>query len=156
MGRNGPNGAAGWTELFFLDEVTALAAGHRPCFTCRQTAAKSYAACYGRAFGKPDVRAPEMDGRLHRQRRASASGQALVPADPGSLPDGTMLLARGKPHALRRGMLLRWSFDGYDRAVAAGSFAPATLSVVTPGASVAVLREGYEPGWHPSADRLTA
>ncbi len=156
MGRNGPNGSAGWTELFFLDEVTALAAGHRPCFTCRRTAAKSYAACCGRAFGRAHVRAPEMDERLHRQRRASAPGQAMVPADPGSLPDGTMLLAGGQPHALRYGMLLRWTFDGYDRAAAAGSFDPATLFLITPATSVAVLREGYEPAWHPSAARIAA
>jgi hypothetical protein len=57
MGRNTPSGGAGWTELFFLDEVTALAAGHRPCFDCRREAAKEFVRCYGEAFGmaKPKV-----------------------------------------------------------------------------------------------------
>ncbi|MDQ2632799.1 MAG: hypothetical protein M3Y78_03575, partial [Pseudomonadota bacterium] len=64
MGRNA-NGKAGWTELFFLDEVTALAAGHRPCFTCRREEAKAFAACYGRAFKIDKPRAPEIDARLH-------------------------------------------------------------------------------------------
>src|SRR5690606_3647434 len=51
MGHNGPSGGAGWTELFFLDEVTALAAGHRPCFYCRRAAAQDFLARYRKASG---------------------------------------------------------------------------------------------------------
>ena len=51
MGRNGPGGKAGYTELFFLDEVTALAAGHRPCFHCRREQAEAFAAHFGHAVG---------------------------------------------------------------------------------------------------------
>ena len=51
MGRNAPSGAAGWTELFFLDEVTALAAGHRPCFYCRRERATAFATCFAEGNG---------------------------------------------------------------------------------------------------------
>jgi len=83
MGRNARSGGAGWTELFFLDEVTALAAGHRPCFYCRREAAKEYAGAFSRAFGvgKPTVRM--MDERLHAERMASA-GRHHPPAPSSS------------------------------------------------------------------------
>jgi hypothetical protein len=68
MGRNGPDGKAGWTELFFLDEVTALAAGHRPCFRCRREQAEAFAAHYGAAFGTSNPTAAEIDERLHSER----------------------------------------------------------------------------------------
>ena len=32
-----------YTELFFLDEPTVLAAGHRPCFECRRKDAEKFA-----------------------------------------------------------------------------------------------------------------
>ena len=67
MGRNAPSGGAGWTELFFLDEVTALAAGHRPCFYCRRAAALSFRACF--AAGPPT---PESAGDLIAAYRRAA------------------------------------------------------------------------------------
>src|SRR5262245_18907790 len=79
MGRNGPGGKAGWTELFFLDEVTALAAGHRPCFHCRREQAMAFARHYGAAFGVTRPSATEIDERLHDERLAS--GGPLVPVD---------------------------------------------------------------------------
>src|SRR5947209_1513089 len=57
----------GYTELFFLDEVTALAAGHRPCFECRRQDARAFAAALAAAVGRP-LRAPEIDRRLHAER----------------------------------------------------------------------------------------
>jgi hypothetical protein len=83
MGRNARSGGTGWTELFFLDEVTALAAGHRPCFLCRREKAKEYAAAFGEAFGvaKPTVQV--MDERLHRERMASAGGHGAGSSSSG-------------------------------------------------------------------------
>ena len=72
MGRNAPGGGPGWTNLFFLDEVTALAAGHRPCFHCRREAAEEFADCFAKGLGIPRAKAAEMDRRLHGERRASA------------------------------------------------------------------------------------
>ena len=60
----------GYTEIFFLDEATALAAGHRPCFECRRADARAFAAAWGRAAGTAPPTAPEMDRVLHAERRA--------------------------------------------------------------------------------------
>jgi hypothetical protein len=156
MGRNGPNGRAGWTELFFLDEVTALAAGHRPCFTCRRERAKEFAACYGSAFGVAGPRAPDMDARLHDERLAS--GGKTVELDRHGLkqlPDGAMIFDGTADYAIREGKALRWSFSGYDRMAEFDALGPGEMCIVTPAATIAVLEEGYRPVWHPSADALT-
>ena len=148
MGRNAPSGGAGWTELFFLDEVTALAAGHRPCFYCRRRAAKEFARCFATARGLPTVTAPEMDAVLHRQR--CASGGAFVDVgDVRSLPDGTMVASAGKYLAVRDGRLLEWYFEGYRVATPAPETMAARL--LTPPATVATLNAGYQPIWHGSA-----
>ncbi len=142
-----PNGRAGWTELFFLDEVTALAAGHRPCFTCRREAAKTYAAGFAKAFGieKPSVKV--MDDRLHAERTASG-GKAL---DLGALPDGAMIHNGEMVYALRLGKLLPWSFAGYGEAVDLSSLDSGGTRLLTPLTTVAVLSSGFAPVWHPSA-----
>lgn len=87
MGRNAPSGNAGWTELFFLDEVTALAAGHRPCFYCRRERAVEFARCFAAGQGRDRISAPEMDVVLHLERWASrVSGpRPGLPAPPPPL-----------------------------------------------------------------------
>jgi hypothetical protein len=150
MGRNSPSGRAGWTELFFLDEVTALAAGHRPCFYCRREQAKAYAACFGDAFGMAKPRAPAIDAMLHGQRRAAGGPHVLIDKRQlNGLPDGAMVAMDGKMHTKRGGRLLAWSFDGYEPAQPSGR---EWLELVTPLATVEVLRAGYRPAWHASAN----
>lgn len=152
MGRNGPNGGPGWTELFFLDEVTALAAGHRPCFLCRREKAKEFAACFGRAFEIAEPKAPDMDERLHQERHASAKSRPSTdPSMTDTLPDGTVVSNGRTAYALRDGKLLHWSFAGYSRG--APEIDRQRLQVVTPPATVEVLRAGYRPVWHPTAER---
>lgn len=156
MGLNGPDGNAGWTELFFLDEVTALAAGHRPCFLCRREAAKEFAAGYGLAFGVAEPKAPGIDAHLHAERLAS--GGKMVELDRQGLrklPDGAMIFDGKADHAIRDGKALRWSFSGYDRVTDFDAFGPGEMCVVTPAATIAVLGQGYRPVWHPSAEGLT-
>jgi len=157
MGRNRPGGPgetdkAGWTELFFLDEVTALAAGHRPCFYCRRERAKDFVGRFGEALGLAEPRAPQLDQRLHKERLAS--GGKPVPttaAQLSALPEGTMVTDGADCYALRGGAALRWSFAGYDRPVALGGLSGRALSLLTPATTLAVLRLGYQPVWHPSA-----
>ena len=152
MGRNAPSGGAGWTELFFLDEVTALAAGHRPCFLCRREAAKGYASAFGAAFGvvKPTVQT--MDARLHAERWASTSAQRIAEmTERLVLPDGAMVADGAHAHALRKGRALRWSFEGYGDDVDLSSLDHGKLRVLTPATTVAVLSAGYAPVWHASA-----
>lgn len=152
MGRNRPGERTGWTELFFLDEVTALAAGHRPCFYCRRERAKAFSACYGRALGVEEPRAGEIDARLHGERLAS--GGKMIEVDRHGLallPDGTMVSDGAADYAIRNGRALRWSFSGYGAKFGFDEFGAREMCLVTPATTLAVLREGYEPTWHPSA-----
>ena len=140
-GRNGASGAAGWTELFFMDEVTALAAGHRPCFFCRRLDAGAFRDAFAVGNGLGPAAAPQMDARLHAERRLSSSTPpTMVALD--SLPDGAMVEAGNGVFARRNGQWLRWSFSGYAPERPA---APARL--VTPPSTVAALRAGYKPVW---------
>ena len=145
MGYNGRDGKAGWTELFFLDEVTALAAGHRPCFTCRKEAARRFLRAYGEALGVDQPKAPQLDAYLHRERRVSGiGGQSIARDQVSQLPDGAMVEINDVPFAIRSGLAHRWTFDGYDPGV--GSFA-GNIRLITPVTTLAVLRQGYAPVW---------
>ncbi|MDX8522215.1 hypothetical protein [Mesorhizobium dulcispinae] len=158
MGRNRQGddqlgGKAGWTELFFLDEVTALAAGHRPCFFCRRERATDFVNRFGEAFGVAEPRAPMVDKRLHKERLASGGRPPTVSVEElGALPNGTMVADGGTAYALRDGTALRWSFAGYKDPIAFDRLAGRSLRHVTPATSISVLRQGYAPVWHPSAD----
>lgn len=147
-GRAGEPDKAGWTELFFLDEVTALAAGHRPCFYCRRLRAADFLARFGAAFGVEEPRAPMLDRRLHRERLASGGRPVAVGAgDLAALPDGAMVAAGARAYALRGGAALPWSFAGYGKPVGFASLGH-SLRLLTPATTLAVLRQGYEPVWH--------
>lgn len=151
-GRNGPDGAAGWTELFFTDEVTALAAGHRPCFLCRREAAEAFRSAFAQGAGKPDIAAPDLDAILHGERRRSMDGapQRLSPIDLPGLPDGTMVESGGKAFALRERRALPWRPDGYGPPSALSDLMRAPVTLITPRATVAALRAGYRPVWRDS------
>lgn len=145
MGRNAPSGAAGWTELFFLDEASALAAGHRPCFYCRREAAEAFRSCFAAGNGLGRASAPDMDAILHRQRHAAdAALPALDAKAIRALPDGVMIEAGERIFALHNGRARPWSFSGYGSPEAL----PPAARLVTPAATVAALRAGFNPVWH--------
>lgn len=150
-GRNGPRGSIGWTELFFLDEVTALAAGHRPCYLCRRSAATGFAAAFSVGNKIAPPKAPDIDKRLHAERYLSARRplRQLAPADLGGLPDGVMVAAGGLVFALKARLALPWSFSGYLEPCPLSDLRAAML--VTPESTVAALRSGFRPVWHASA-----
>jgi hypothetical protein len=129
-----------YTELFFLDEPTALAAGHRPCFECRRQAAKAFIA----AFPGAPSHVEGMDEALHRER-VENRGKRLWRARLGDLPDGAMIARDGRAYAVRSGALWPWSFAGY-RAPAPRE-PDAVVDVLTPPSTVAVLKGGYKPLW---------
>ncbi len=135
---------AGYTELFFLDEATALAAGHRPCFECRRADALAFAEAWARAHDLPErPRAPAMDLVLHAQRLGP---RARGPA--AALPEGAMLRLEGAP-ALKLGeAALPWGWEGYapPRPLPDGE-----VEVLTPPAILAALAAGFRPQLHPSA-----
>ena len=152
MGRNTPSGGAGWTELFFLDEVTALAAGHRPCFYCRRDAAQAFAACFARGQGRDSMTAPEMDAILHAERLAAGEQPSpLTAAAVHALPDGAVVAFGARCYALHGGRLLPWRFEGYGEPSPPCRAMPAEARLITPPATVAALRAGYRPAWHATA-----
>jgi hypothetical protein len=152
MGRNARSGGAGWTELFFLDEVTALAAGHRPCFLCRREAANGFVRCYAEAFGVSQPRVPEVDARLHDERLASNGKASQLDSDElARLPDGAMFADGETPYAVRSGKALPWSFAGYGAAVGFGR-SPASR-LITPLTTIDVLRAGFKPIFHKTANQ---
>ena len=143
---------AGYTELFFLDEPTALSAGHRPCFECRRADARAFAAAFARGCGRrAPLRAAEMDAVLHAERLdGRAKRRHRLPVD--GLPDGAFVTLAEEPggaFAVRGASLLRWSPIGYAerRRRPRGS-----VDVLTPPAILAALCAGYRPCWHPSVD----
>ncbi|MGX9116783.1 hypothetical protein ACWTU6_08820 [Mesorhizobium sp. BHbsci] len=153
MGRNRNGGKTGWTELFFLDEVTALSAGHRPCFFCRRERASDFVQRFGVAYGIAEPRAPQVDKRLHKERLAAGGRAPVVSAEEiAGLPDGAMVAEGGNAYAMRGGKALRWSFAGYGDPVGFGGFADRPIRLLTPATTVSVLRQGYEPVWHLSAE----
>jgi hypothetical protein len=157
MGRNARSGNAGWTELFFLDEVTALAAGHRPCFHCRRERAKEFAGHFGDAFGIAGPKAGEIDQRLHRERWASPD--QVRPIDLNreaidALPDGAML-CRGDRTFAKRGRNLRaWTFWGWADEWDYYDLPLDDIWLLTPPTTVEILRRGYKPVWHPTIKTL--
>jgi len=139
--------ANSYTELFFLDEVTALAAGHRPCFECRRKAAVEFATKWGQLAGQDHrARAGEMDTRLHLERISTQQTKHYQSRDISSLPDGTMILWQGQPAALKDKHLLLWTLEGYEKPVARP--AAIDVEVLTPSCTVEVLKLGYQPLFH--------
>ncbi len=132
---------SGYTELFFVDEPTALAAGHRPCFECRREAAKAFLAAFPGAPSHVDP----MDAALHRERLDDSGRKRLWRARLVTLPDGAFVVLDGQAHALRDGRLRPWSFDGYGPPAAYDG--AAEVDVVTPPSTVAALAAGYRPVW---------
>jgi hypothetical protein len=146
-------GGRSWTELFFLDEATALSSGHRPCFFCRRDDANVFRAAWQRGNHTGPMLAREIDAVLHRERLAS--GKKSLPALPmplKELPDGTMVQRGADSYLIAQGRALRWSPAGY-RAVRE-SFLEASLQeavLLTPPSTVRALAAGYRPVLHPSA-----
>jgi hypothetical protein len=143
-------GGRSWTELFFLDEATALAAGHRPCFYCRRDDAKRFRAAWEQGNRATDVLAPDIDAVLHRERFASGKKLHPLPMRLEGLPDGTMVQAGGESFLIVGGQPLRWSFAGYRKLEAPIG----ETMLITPPSTVRALASGFQPVLHPSATVL--
>jgi hypothetical protein len=153
--RRDPMPPGRWTALFFLDEATALAAGHRPCGYCRRGEFLDFAAAWQRARGL--ARRPlaaEMDSQLHAERVDRRRRQRTWLAPAATLPDGVMIRQDGIVGLLTAGQMRPWSLSGYG-APAAVERPPTTAAaeVLTPPSTVAAIRAGYRPLVHPSAER---
>ncbi len=145
-GRKRPLMAPGrYTELFFLDEAVACAAGHRPCAECRRPVWQTFQSHWASQFGP--MWAADVDRALHTAR-IEGRMQRRYQAHTGSLPDGTMVLMEERAHLVLGGRALRWSPTGYGP----GQPLPyGEVCVLTPEPLVAVMRAGWMPELHPSA-----
>jgi len=151
--RRAPMAPGRYTELFFLDEATALAAGHRPCAECRCADFNAYRAAWATAH---DLDAPPsakaMDDALHAHRvepRQREQGHHTRTAL--DIPDGAFVLVDGDAWLVWKRRLLRWSASGYDRV---GELPGTLLTVVTPKPSVDALAAGYRVAVHDSGSDL--
>jgi len=135
-----------YTELFFLDEVTAFAAGHRPCFECRRKDAEQFATLFSGKKGRAS--ATLMDKVLHAER-LNGKDKRIHRRKLDTLPDGAMIALDGEAFAVRGKHLLRWTPSGYS----GKRFRPRGISadVLTPPSMLKVLARGYAPWWHETA-----
>jgi hypothetical protein len=137
-----------WTELFFLDEATSFAAGHRPCFYCRRDDANRFRGAWEEGNGVARVKASEIDRVLHAER-LDGRKKRLHPVDGpiAALPDGAMVQAEGESYLITDGSVLQWSFAGYRQIDVDLSNA----QLLTPPSTLNALRAGYRPVLHRSA-----
>ena len=141
-------GGRSWTELFFLDEATAFAAGHRPCFFCRRDDAVRFRAAWEEGNGVKGVRARDIDAVLHRERLSGGNKRLhMLPKPLEQLPDGAMVQRESEIYLIAQGRALSWSPAGYRSA----QTAPQAAMLLTPPSTLRALSAGYRPLLHPSA-----
>jgi hypothetical protein len=146
-------GSRSWTELFFLDEATAFAAGHRPCFFCRRDDANRFRTAWEQGNGVTNVLARDIDAVLHRERLSGAKKRLHARTMPlKELPDGAMLQEGAVSYLIVQGRALSWSPDGYRET--RNTIDDAML--LTPPSILRALSAGYPPVLHPSAMGLIA
>ncbi|WP_298878293.1 hypothetical protein [uncultured Bradyrhizobium sp.] len=137
-----------WTELFFLDEATALAAGHRPCFYCRKDDANRFRAAWEKGNRVHDVRMHDIDTVLHHERLDHGRKRLhalLVPLD--QLPGGAMVQHGEQSYLVTQGRALLWSPAGYS----AAKQLPDEATLLTPPSTLRTLNAGYQAVLHPTA-----
>jgi hypothetical protein len=143
-------GGRSWTELFFLDEATAFAAGHRPCFYCRRDDANRFRAAWEEGNRVANILAPDIDAVLHRERLDRGKKRLHpppLPLPPEHLPDGAMVQQGTESYLMARGRALLWSPGGYQQI-------KTTLQnpmLLTPPSTLRAFAAGYRPVLHPSA-----
>ena len=141
-----------FTELFFLDEATALAVGHRPCALCRRPDYDRFGAIW-RRLHSGDIGADAIDERLHSERvDPDTHAQRTHEAEFADLPDGSFVLLDGAPCLVLGSELLTWTAAGYTARRPRPSLGRALQ--ITPPSLAEVLRAGWRslvPLVHPSA-----
>ncbi|WP_380872316.1 hypothetical protein ACFB49_32630 [Sphingomonas sp. DBB INV C78] len=138
-----------YTELFFLDEATALAAGHRPCWECRRNNYTAFISASKQAHKLPmdeKLTVKEIDKVMHRDRTTAIADRAPILGN--DLPDAAMVIDGEKRIWVRwQGAFYQWSFEGYG--TVQDQF-DGPVKLVTPNSTMRVLRHGYRAGMHPT------
>ena len=143
-----------YTELFFLDEATALAAGHRPCAECQRERFNLYRELWAKANPEladtPRPAATTLDAILHQERIATSSQAHRFCNSIEDLPDGAFVTDDGKTaYLVQRNQLLRWSPAGYEHPPV--RTIPYPVRVLTPASVLRTLSAGYPVSIHSSA-----
>jgi hypothetical protein len=139
--------AGRWTELFFLDEATAFAAGHRPCFECRREDAKRFKSRW--IEGNPQYNfsmstsIKEIDAIIHRERITQEEEKVVHQRLYSAIPEGTFTLMNEDPYLFSKGKLHRWTPFGYENSIAVPE--ASMLTILTPDSIVSAFRAGYAP-----------
>ena len=144
-----------YTELFFLDEAVAFAAGHRPCAECRWQRFTAFRDAWksrqGTHSAQP-VRADEIDVELHRHRIDRRGSKVTYEANLNSLANGCFVELGGSAHLIWNGALFLWTPERYTRRISKPK--GATVTVLTPRPLVECFARGYVPEIHGSVDSL--
>ena len=142
-------GGRSWTELFFLDEATAFAAGHRPCFFCRRDDANRFRAAWEQGNAVAGTLARDIDAVLHRERLDGRVKRLHpLPMPQQQLPDGAMLQEGAESFVIVQGRALQWSPAGYRRRQSP----PEAAMLLTPPSTLRAMSAGYRPVLHPTAN----
>lgn len=139
-----------YTELFFLDEATALAAGHRPCGTCQKSRYSEFKSLWVKSntnfSSEPVTSIGQIDEYLHKERYASKGTNEFVKESLDQLPEGCFVVRENGPNTAWlywEGRLHRWGGEGYDTDESGG--ADEIVGVLTPASIVRMFREGFRP-----------
>lgn len=139
-----------YTELFFLDEATAFAAGHRPCAECRRARYREFTETWRRVHGEPSSgrSLPQtIDRILHAHRIARGGRKVTFEAATEDLPSGVIFLTGDRPILVWKGKHFDWSHHGYTQRMALVS---GWVSVLTPRALLDCFALGFQPVVHQS------
>jgi hypothetical protein len=143
-----------YTELFFLDEATALSAGHRPCAYCQRPRYNAFKAAWAstlqRSAETSTLSIKDIDAVLHTERAVRGGEKVAHLATVAALPEGTIFEHSGSAYLRHRGKTWRWSFDGYTEVEQLP--ANTEVMVLTPKSVVRLLEHGFQAAVHPSAE----
>ncbi len=141
FGANGPNGSPGWTNLFFRDEATALAAGHRPCFYCQRARATEFQKAFSDGNKLPLQKAPQIDKILHAERLQGKNKRLhVLTRGWHALPDGAMIAHQQAAYLVYGSDLYECAPGGYTQT----GDSQDQLFLLTPPAIVLALRAGFK------------
>jgi hypothetical protein len=136
-----------YTELFFLDEATALAAGHRPCFECRREDAGRFKLAWIKGNPKygfdSKIAINKIDKVIHEQRINKDGIKMTFRALLKDLPSGVFFEMNGQPYLLANGHRYLWSPDGYGNGYRLNR--NELVKVLTPRSVVNAIQAGYRP-----------
>ncbi len=142
-----------YTELFFLDEAVAFAAGHRPCAECRHERFNAFRETWRRSRGQTTLPfADDMDLELHPARIGLRGEKVTYDAELGSLPEGCFVRFEGHAYLVHDDALLLWTPEGYRQR--ADIDKNLIMTVLTPKPVVECFRQGYKAEIHESARRF--